>query len=179
MDPPMAFYAVLAALALVSGAVAFRSRKRSGLSVFAASIAALLGLFVIDRTYESPREEVVRKIGEMGEASRASRFDDLFRHVSESFKYKSLNKAGLQAKARMAQSMEFGGISEHDLGRSNFTRVDDATIVHWFRIRSHRPDALLQVEGTFKKEADGQWRLIGFRLFDPVNRNDEKEVPGL
>jgi hypothetical protein len=179
-DPSTALYAILGVITLVLGVVAARRQKRSDLINFGIVAAVLLAVFLIDRAVESPREAAVRKIQEMGAASRAKKYDDLLKHVSDSFKYKSLDKAGLRDRARQAEAIGFGGISEYDLARSGFKQVNDTTIEHGFRVKHNgQPELHFYVVGTFKKEPDGEWRLTTFKLFDPVNTNDEKDVPGL
>ena len=41
------------------------------------------------------------------------------------------------------------------------------------------PQIPFYVKGTFKKDPDGEWRLVTFKFFDPINKNEEKEIPGL
>ena len=179
-EPSTALYAILGVVTLVLGITAARRQKRSDAINFGIAAAVLLAVFLIDRAVESPREAVVRKVQEMGQASRDKKHDDLFKHVSDAFKYKSLDKAGLRDKAKQAEAMGFGGISEYDLARSGFKAVNDTTVEHGFRVKTHsQPEVHLFVVATFKKESDGEWRLTTFKLYDPVNVNDEKDVPGL
>lgn len=179
-DPSTALYAVLGVAALVLGLLALRKQTRSAAINFAIPAAALLAVFLIDRFVESPREMAVRKIREMGAASRDKKVDDVLKHVSDSFKYRALDKKGLRDRAQQAESMGFGGVSEYDLARSGFKEVDANTIEQGFRVKHNgSPEIHLYVIGTFKKDPDGEWRLTTFKLYDPVNLNDEKEVPGL
>ena len=46
---------------------------------------------------------MVRTLKEMETASQAKRYDDLFKHVSDKFQYKSLDKKGLREKANLAE----------------------------------------------------------------------------
>lgn len=178
-DPTTALYAILAAITLVLGAIAIRRQKRSDLINFAIPAIALAALFIIDRMVESPREQSVRKIQEMGSASRDKKYDDVFKHVSESFKYKSLDKKSLQDRAKAAEAMGFGGIGEYDLARSSFKEIDANTIEQGFRVKhTGQPELHFYVVATFKKDGDGEWRLSTFKLFDPINTKDEKDIPG-
>jgi hypothetical protein len=179
-DPTTTMYVVLGAMVVVLGAMALRRQKRSDVITFVIGAVLLLALFLIDRAVESPRESAVRKIQEMGAASRAKKHDDLFKHVSESFKYRTLDKKGLQERARQAESIGFGGIAEYDLARSGCRRIDDTTVEQGFRVKhTGYPELHFYVVGTFKKDADGEWRLTTFKLFDPVNVSDEKDIPGV
>ncbi len=179
-DPSIALYIVLAVAVLVTGVLLARRQKRSDLINFAIPAAALLAVFVIDQMFESPRETAVRKIQEMGRASRDKKYDDVLKHVSDSFKYRSLTKKDLRERAHQAEAMGFGGVSEYDLARSRFKEIDADTIEQGFRVKHNgSPELHFYVVGTFKKDPDGEWRLTTFRLFDPINQNDEKELPGL
>jgi len=179
-DPSTALYAILGVAVLVTGVLAAKRQKRSDLINFLIPTAALLALFLIDEMYESPRETAVRKIQEMGRASREKKYDDVLKHVSDSFKYRSLDKKALRGRAHQAEAVGFGGVSEYDLPRSAFKEVDASTVEQGFRVKHNgSPEIHFYVVGTFKKDPDGEWRLATFKLFDPVNLNDEKEVPGL
>ena len=179
-DPSTALYAVLAVIIVILGIVAARRQKKADAISFGGAAIILLAIYLIDQAFESPRETAVRKIQEMGKATRDKKYDDVAKHISESFKYRSLDKKALREKAKQADGMGFGGISEYDLARSSFKPIDDNTIEQGFRIKHNgNPEVHFYVIGTFKKDADGEWRLSTFKLFDPVNLNDEKEIPGL
>ena len=178
-DPSFTLYVILGILVVIFGSVALRRQRRTDVYNLLIPGALLIALFVIDRMVESPREVSVRKIQEMGTASRAKKYDDLFRHVSDSFKYRSLDKTGLRERARAAESVGFGGIAEYDLARSGFKEVDANTVEQGFRVKhTGQPEVHFYVVATFKKDPDGEWRLSTFKLFDPVNVNDEKDIPG-
>ncbi len=178
-DPSM-LYAILAVATVLPGIMAIRRQKRSDAINFCVALVALIALFVIDTVVESPREQTERKINEMGQASLDKKYDKLFKHVSDSFKYKSLDKKALQEKAKQADGQGFGGFEVYDLARSSFKPMEDGTIEQGFGVK-HKGEQQLQlyVKGTFKKDPDGEWRLVTFKLFDPINMNDEKEIPGL
>jgi hypothetical protein len=179
-DPSPALYVVLGVAVLVTGVLLAKRQKRSDLINFAIPAAALLAVVVIDYLVESPREAAVRKVQEMGKASRDKKYDDVLKHVSESFKYRSLDKKGLRDRALQAEAMGFGGVSEYDLARSGFKEVDANTIEQGFRVKHNgTPELHFYVIATFKKDQDGEWRLTTFKLLDPVNMNEEKDIPGV
>jgi ketosteroid isomerase-like protein len=179
-DPSTTLYVILGVLVVIFGSVAVRRQRRSDVINLAIPAALLLALFLIDQAVESPREVAVRKIKEMGTASREKKADDLFRHVSDSFKYRSLDKKGLRDRARQAEAMGFGGIAEYDVARSGFKTIDENTVEQGFRVKhTGQPEVHFYVVATFKKDPDGEWRLATFKLFDPVNVSDEKDIPGV
>jgi hypothetical protein len=180
-DPSTAFYTVLGALVIILGLVALRRQKRSDFVNLGIGVVALLVVFLIDRSVESPREEIERRIHEMGAASREGRTADLFQHVSDSFQRKSLDKKGLQELARKAEQMGLGGIEEWDVKRTDFKEGPDGTTCEQsFRaqLKGH-PESQRIVVATFKKDPDGQWRLSSFKTMNPVNAGEEMDVPGL
>lgn len=179
-DPTPTIYVLFGAIALILGIVALRRQKKWDLIRFAIGLLLVVGLFLCDKFFESPRESVVRKIQEMGVASRSKKYDELFKHVSESFKHKSLDKKGLRDRAKAAETMGFSGISEFDLSRSNFKQIDDNTIEQSFRVKPEGFGTEIQgyVIATFKKEANDEWRLTTFSLRNPININEEMAIPG-
>jgi len=179
-DPSMSLYAILGVATVLLGIIALRRQKRSDAINFCIPLVALIALFVIGKAVESPREQTERKIKEMSQASLNKKHDDIFKHVSDSFKYKSLDKKSLQEKAKQAYEMGFGGFEWYNLARSSFRPMEDGTIEQGFGVKHMgEPPLPFYVKGTFKKDPDGEWRLVTFKLYDPINMNDEKEIPGL
>ncbi len=178
-DPSTALYVVLAVAVLVTGVLAAKRQRRTDLINFAIPAAALLAVFVIDQMYESPRETVARNLKEMEAASQGRRYDDLFRHVSEKFQYKSLDKKGLREKARAVEGLtEFEGLKIVNLGRQGFVQKDPTTVEQTFDVMPLRTvgnEYRYECTATFKDEG-GMWRLVGV-----VFRQNGQEVtpPGL
>jgi len=180
-DPPRTMYIVFGAMVVILGAMALRRQKKSDVITFVIAAVLLLVLYLIDRSYESPREQVVRKIQEMGTASQSKKYDDLFKHVSESFKYKNLDKNGLREQARIAERY-FDGIEAWDYSREDFKPIDDNTVQQGFLVQpknSGNPGFQRYVVATFKKEGE-EWKLITFALYDPIKKTNDAEqgIPG-
>ena len=180
-DPTRAMYIVLGAMVVILGATALRRQKKSDVITFAVAAVLLLVLYIIDRSFESPREQVVRNIQEMGAASQSKKYDDLFKHVSDSFDYKGLDKKALREKARLAEQY-FDGIEAWDYGRNDFKIVDDTTVTQGFLVQpknSGNPAYQRYVVATFKKEGEA-WRLKKFALYDPIKKTNDAElgIPG-
>jgi hypothetical protein len=178
-DPTRTMYIVFGAMVVILGAMALRRQKKSDVITFVIAAALLLILYFIDRAYESPREQVGRKIKEMKEASQSKKYDDLFKHVSDSFKYKNLDKKWLREKAREAEQY-FEGIEAWDYDdRNDFKIIDDMTVQQGFLVQpknSNNPAFQRYVVATFKKEGE-EWRLITFALYDPLKRTNDVEQP--
>jgi hypothetical protein len=182
-DPSIALYAILGVITLVLGAVAARRQKRSDVINFGIAAAILLALFLIDRAFESPREAVARKLKEMEAASQANKYDELFKHVSDKFQYKGMDKKALRDKANLATNYFPEGVRIWNVNRANFRPVDDTTIEQEFDVQPvNSPQFRHQCVGVFKKEADGEWRMTTFRLYPVVSEGAERQevsIPGL
>ena len=183
-DPSFTLYVVLGAMVVVLGAIALRRQKRADLITFGVGAAVLLAVFLIDRAVESPREHVVRKLQEMEASSQAKKYDDVFKHVSDQFQYRSLDKAGLRSRATMAEVHFPEGVRIWNLTRNNHKVTADGAIEQEFDVQPvNNPQFRYQCVGVFKKEADGEWRLVTFRLYPVVggDASGRQEVtpPGL
>jgi hypothetical protein len=183
-DPSTALYGVLLVATLVLGMIALRRQRRSDVINFAIPAAALVALFLIDRFVESPRETVARKLREMETASQGRRYDEMFQHVSDQFTYKGLNKKGLREKASQAENYFPEGLRIWNATRPNFKQVDDTTIEQEFDVQPvSSPQFRHLCVGVFKKESDGEWRLVTFRLYPVVGGEggprQEVTPPGL
>jgi hypothetical protein len=178
-DPSGTLYGVLGAVVVIFGAIAVRRQKRSDVINFAIPAILLLALFLIDLAFESPREQIEKVIKEMEAGTQNKKHEDVFKHVSESFKYKTLDKKGLQEKARLVESIpNWEGIKVASLERKGFVQKDDNTAEQQFEVHPVRlgtGEYRYDCVATFKKEG-GQWRLVGFRL---LKDGQEVTPPGL
>jgi hypothetical protein len=182
-DPPLAVYAILGVIVLVLGVLAAKRQKKADGLTFLAGLAILLVWLLIDFMVDSPRESVAKTLKEMEAASQARKYDDLFKHVSETFQYKSLDKKGLRDKATLAEQFFPEGVRIWNVNRGNFNQVDETTIEQEFDVQPvGSPQFRYQCVGVFKKESDGQWRMTTFRLYNVVNEGPTRQEvtpPGL
>jgi hypothetical protein len=162
-DPSTALYAILAVAVLVTGVIAAKRQKRSDLINFGIAAAALLALYLIDQAYESPRESIVGVLKGIETASQSKDYDAAFSHVSDDFKYQSLNKPDLRERARALQALsQVEGIKIVGVDRKGFAQKDESTAEQSFTVMPLGvPGNTYQYDcvGTFRKE-NGRWRLI-------------------
>lgn len=180
-DPSPVLYALLGVLALVTGARFAVYQKRKQAIPFVLFLLLFVGLFLIDRFFESPREEVSRKITEMAAATRSSAKNDFLRYVSDSFAHKAMDKKALGGLAERARTFDVKGIEAWDIGKGSFRLVNETTIEQGFHVQPvGQPGFQKYCVGTFRKEADGQFRLTGFKLYNPIQKTNgpEEDVPG-
>lgn len=185
-DPTRTMYIVFGAMVVILGAMALRRQKKSDVITFVISAVLLLALFLIDWAYESPREKVVRTLEEMKSASQARNYDDVFKHISNDFKYKSLDKKAFRERATIAEGYFPEGVDIWNLTRSNYKPMADGTIEQEFDVQPVKnPQFRYQCVAVFKQEADGEWRMITFRLYPVVGsgsgdgKREEVTPPGL
>jgi hypothetical protein len=184
-DPTTTMYVVLGAMVAILGVLALRRQKRSDVITFVIGVVLLAALFLIDRSYDSPRELVVKKLDQMETASKANDYDEVFKHISDQFQYKSLNKKALRDRADIARSYFPEGVElwNYD-ARRDFKEMVDGSVEQEFDVQPvGQPQFRHRCVGVFKKEADGEWRLVTFRLYPVVGgaEGGRQEVtpPGL
>jgi hypothetical protein len=179
-DPTPAMYAVFGAIVVVLGAMALRRQKKSDVITFVIAAALLLALYLADRAVDSPRESVVRKLVEMEKSSKAKKYDDVFKHISENFKYRQLDKKALRDKAGLAEGYFPEGVSLWGHSRDLYQLMENGTAEQEFDFQPvGSPQFRYKCVGVFKLEPDGEWRLMTFRLYPVIGNREEVTIPGL
>jgi hypothetical protein len=155
----------------------------------AGAFVGLVGLyFLLDRVVETDREQVTRKLGEMKAAVKARESNRIFAHISDRFRLGGLDKAGFRALVERALSqgliheLEIWDITDPPDG---WPRDGRPARVSFMAKPKGGPvfirDEHFRVEADFVRDPDGQWRLQGFRLFNPLVDTDKPlpipEVP--
>jgi hypothetical protein len=92
-DPTLGVYLVLLLFALAGVGVWVRHRTRPTAIFAAVAVVLLLTLFGIDRAFESPREECVRKVRTMATAANDRNWPSVRTHIAEKFDYTAMTKA--------------------------------------------------------------------------------------
>ena len=180
-DPSSTLYAILVIIVFVLAALWFRNRTRGNLVRLLIAVCALVGLFLIDHLFESPREEATRKIHEMAEASQTKNWNSMCQNVSDTFKYKDpggteMDKESFRKWAATVGAMqEFKGILVWDFHRADFRPIDNDNFKIGFRAKlKDVPMRDSWIVATFHRDPDGQWRMSAFNRYDGVkqDRND-------
>jgi len=180
-DPSSTLYAILVVIVFVLAALWFRSRTRGNLIRLLIAASALLALFVIDRLFESPREEATRKLHEMAEASQQKNWNSMFQNVSDTFKYKDpggteMDKESFRKWAKLLETMpEFKGVLVWDFNRADFRPIDNDNFKIGFRAKlKDVPMRDSWIVATFHRDPDGEWRMSSFNRYNGVkqDRND-------
>src|SRR4051812_36526875 len=105
-DPSATTYLVLAALVIVTGAVAARWQDRRRVGLFLACVLLLGGVYLIDRLYASPREGGVAGVGALLDAVNERNTDGFRANVSDSFDVKGMKKAARRRAVELARQFD-------------------------------------------------------------------------
>ena len=183
-DPSFTLYVALILGVFVTGGLLVRKQDRG--SLIRASVAALLLLllFLCDRFYESPREEAVRRVQTMGQAVNDRNWDGLFAQISDKFQYDKYDKKSFRDLVVLRAQQHTATVAFKNFDRNNFVELPDGQLQIGFDALIFTPSAVeripLYIEATFKKEADGQYRLQGFTVYDFINRSSGgiQKLPG-
>lgn len=191
-DPPFLLFGVIALAAIVPAVAAFllptdpRSRPKRQRTLLGASgfcILALVVLILLDRFFESDREQMIRKLNEMSAGVREGDMNRVFSHVSDSFRKGSHDKRSLRALAETSRRQ--GRVTEIKIWDEKMESFDPdsgkATFSFSFKVEgSAANNAPWRCKTHFRKESDGQWRLQDFDVFNPlVDQNTAIQIPGL
>ncbi|HEV3386024.1 MAG TPA: hypothetical protein VG097_14490, partial [Gemmata sp.] len=123
-DPPFALYVLLLAGVIVGFGVWFNKRNRASLIVFGSFLTALLVLFLLDRLFESPREESKRRIEEMAKAIDAQNKEAFLSHFADSFQYQGEDQTITISRETLRQSQLWSRLNQYKVhvGVWDFTR---------------------------------------------------------
>jgi hypothetical protein len=188
-DPPQALYLVLGAAFVVTGVIAAQYQNRRTLIPFVVAFLLLVGLFVIDRMFESPREESVRRAQAIAAAADARNPDQLVAHLADAIEYRAGDGTAHQFTRDDLKNHTFWNTLRHfnvhvavwDFSRDEVKEIDDNTVEIGFMAKGEVPDGKqipLYVRATFKRQSDGQFKLTSFRTFEALDRSRPFAIHG-
>ena len=183
-DPTLGVYLALLLVAIVAVGVWSRKRTRPTAVVAAVAVGLLLALFGIDRAFESPREEAVRRVEAMATAANARDWRAVGTHIAEKFEYAGRDKAKFLADIAPAALRFDATANFKDFDRDNFEELPGGRVRVGFVGQFATPGnqtLVLYVEAVFVKEADGAYRMLTFTVYDYINRSPSgvQRLPGL
>jgi hypothetical protein len=186
-DPPQIVFLLLAAALIVTGLVWLNRRSRQALIAFLA-VLLLAGIIVLlDRLFESPREEAVRRVQAMVAAADHRDPEAFTAHVADSVVYQGDNPVTFsrdQLRQHHFWSIlrQFNvHIAAWDFSRDDVIQADASTIEIGFLAKGEMDGKQIPVyfRAAFKRQPDGQWKLNRLSSFDPIQRSKPLPVPGL
>jgi hypothetical protein len=173
-------YCLLGVVAVILLLVWWRSRKPAFL-LAAAAVAALAGAyFILDRLVETPREQIVRKLQEMADAVKARDADAIFKHIAKDFNFRGQNRDAFHGAVESV--LNRGLIGELVIYDPDWRDPGDENVRPVRFMAKPKGGAVGDqpayfVRAKFVREADGQWRMQSFRVYNPVAGEQEMDIP--
>jgi hypothetical protein len=179
-DPTDSLYITLFVLMLAGIGIWVRYRSRKTMIAAGIGVGLFLGLLLIDAVFESPREMVVRKANAMEADFNSGDWNKFEKHIAENFEHKG------KKKKEVKEGFEFAKANKRTLAFWGFQRddiqfLDGGTAVVGFDAKPSGADAELlhrYVKAKFVKGSNGQWQLVGFETYHPLNHNTQEDVYG-
>jgi hypothetical protein len=186
-DPPFSLYAILALAAIVCGFVWINKRSRSTLVIFGCFLLAVLLLFLIDRLFESPREEAVRRINAMANAIDSRNKEAFLSHIADSFLYENESGQVTITREALRNSPMWSYLNQYSVkhvaawgfSRDDVATIDDNTIEIGFlgKAETDSNQIPMYFRARFTRQTDGQMKLTGLASFEAVRTNERKSIP--
>jgi hypothetical protein len=166
----------------------WRTRKRyyalgAGGAVLLLGLVCLL-LYLLPLVLgESDSQQIERKVREMAAAVKARNLDRIFRHVSNTFRFVSLDRAAFRQKAEeVIRRRDVEEVTVWDFERGEIAREKrSATVSFMVKAKSNWQGSEFpyRCEADFVLDPDGQWRMRGFQIFNPIVESREPiQIPG-
>jgi hypothetical protein len=185
------FDVVIILLSLAALALAYfwwRTRQRyyalgAGAAVLLLGLVCLL-VFLLPLLFgESDSQQIERKVREMAAAVKARNLDRIFRHVSNTFRFGSLDRTAFRQKAEeVIRRRDVEEVIVWDFERGEIAREKrSATVSFMVKAESNWQGSEFpyRCEADFVLDSDGQWRMRGFQIFNPVVDSKEPiHIPG-
>jgi hypothetical protein len=186
-DPSPTVYFVLIGVVLVTGVIAARKQDRRSWIVLGAAAGVLLLVFLIDRSFESPREGAVAAVQEMVQAADGRNPHAFAEHIADTFEYKG---AGTPVRVTRDQIRDGGfwdilrrhnvHVAAWDFAREDVREIDPNTVEIGFlgKGEAEGKQFPMYFRATFTRQPDGRMRLTGLASYDPMKRtNEPKSIP--
>ncbi len=182
LDSRLVIYSLLIFVVWVLAALWWRSRKRAFL-LGGAVVLVLLVLFVLLNVLaETPRKQIARGLDEMSAGVKARDVDRIFRHIAKDFQYAGQDRERFRdystsvLRQGLVTELVIWDLEWPDGGDGRARPVT-------FKAKPKGPwenEAYYLIKSTFVREADGAWRLQGFKVSNPfVDSQKEIQPPPL
>jgi hypothetical protein len=181
-DPSSATYLVLAAVVIVAGAVAARWQDRKRVAAFVVALLLLGGLILLDRLYDSPREEAVAGTTAIITAVSQRNTEAFLSQVSDSFDARGLKKADLRRAVELARQFDVK-VAAWNFDRNRVVSHDGPppSVDIEFDAKAEGPGGTVpkHVKATFVRDPDGKYRMRTFATYNIVQKQVEEPIPNL
>lgn len=189
-DPPFVVYALLVIAAAVCIAVWLNRRDVKGRLAVATALALLIAVIVIDRLFESPREEAVRRVQAMARAADQRDPEGFLSHVADRIEYQGQGgQPRTVTRDDLRRSGAWSAIQSYDLhvatwdfDRNDVAEIDPNTIEIGFlgkaETRADGKQIPIYFRARFTRQPDGAMKMTGLASYDAIRRtNERKGIP--
>lgn len=182
-DPPVVVYLVLAAVAIITGVVWLNRRTRKSLAVFLGVFAFVAVVLLIDRLFESPREEAVRRMQAMIHAADRVDPEAFAGHLADTVRYQDANGVKTFTREQLRHHSFWNVLRQFnvhvaawDFSRADVAEVDENSIEIGFLAKGETQGKQIPMyfRATFTRQPDGSMKLTGLAAFDPIKRQKER-----
>jgi hypothetical protein len=188
-DPPQTIYLVLLAAVIVSALVWLNRREKRSLYAFFGVLAVASFVVLLDRLFESQREEAVRRVQAMMTAADRRDPEAFASHLAESVKYQGDERTQIDFTRDQLRRHAFwsllGQFNVHvaawDFSRDDVRWPDSNSVEIGFLAKGETESKQIPYyfRATFTRQTDGQMKLTRLASFDPLNREKRLSIPGL
>lgn len=186
-DPPQALYLILGGFLVITGAIAAQKQDRRAAIPFGVAALLLLIVFLLDRFFESPREEATRRTFFMGMAADAKNPDAFVEHVADKVTVhtgegqpKTVTRDEMKKSHFWALLRQFNvQVTTDSFSRDDVKVIDDNTIEIGFVAKGTADGKTIPVyaRATFSKQSDGSYKLTSFKSFEFIDRTKTFTIP--
>lgn len=182
-DPPLGVYLVLVAGVVVTGVMAARNQDRKSLIRLALALTPLLLLVLLDRLFESPREEATRKVQAMAAAASdppsPERFVEFF---SPTFDMNGKTRDALKTHPVWNTVRSFKTrVAVWGFGHDAYRVISDNEIEIGFYIKGESQTQggmiMRYSRARFVKDPDGQYRVKSIKFYKTIDGGLNEEDP--
>jgi ABC-type nickel/cobalt efflux system permease component RcnA len=178
-QPPTALYLVLAVGFVIALAVWYRRRDKKSLLAMSGFGAILLGIYLVDRSAESPREQANRRAQAMAEAATAQDRARFLEQLSDSFNYNGANKEKMRTSGMWDLIRNYNArIAVWGFGTPDYVEHGENEIEIGFYVKGESPGHLPLtrfIRARFVRDPDGQFRAKTVKFYSTdggLNRED-------
>ncbi|MCS6866564.1 MAG: hypothetical protein RMJ56_00585 [Gemmataceae bacterium] len=188
IDPPQGVYLLLGGLLIVTGLIAAQKPGRRAIIPFVVAFFLLLGVFILDRLVESPREEAQRRSYLLALAADAKNPDLFTEQIADNL---LVHTTGGQTKTLTRQEVQEHRfwdalrnfevrITVWDFSRDDVHYPDDDSVEIGFMGKGEvrgGPTIPVYIRTTYRRQADGSFKLSALRTFEALNRSQPYAIP--
>jgi hypothetical protein len=178
-----AVYCLIGVVAAMLFLVWWRTRKRNVLLAASGVAALAVAYFVLGQFVQTPRKQIERHLKEeIPAAVKAHDADAIFKHITADFKFRGSDRAAFRGLVEMG--LKSGFINELVIYDIDFPSGGDSRTIPVEFMAKAKPgfsdaNPAYPVRATFVREPDGQWRMKGCEVYDPVATNQPLSLPNM